>query len=77
MKMDIDNLGERIQIIFDAKKIKQRDVVSKGIIQQSAFAKIASGRQKINQDFLESMQSVTDVNLHWLLTGKGEMISFD
>lgn len=67
------SLNQRISKICADKKVKQNDLVKQGFGSKQTIHGILTGKQKPNSQFLEDfINTYSDVNARWLLTGKGE-----
>lgn len=69
--MDTKNLIERLKLVYQVKENKA--LGSAMGISASTVANWKTGDCKPNLEFIFSAVEPIDVNLHWLLTGNGEM----
>lgn len=58
----------RLELKISAQKLADSLNVSRGSIVQ-----YETGKRKPSYEFMESLHNVYNVNLNWLITGKGEM----
>lgn len=68
-------LGERIIAIRQNYHLKQNDFAARLQIKASAVSQMESNRIKPSLDTLLAITKTFGINLHWLLTGNGEMLA--
>jgi hypothetical protein len=69
------SLPQRLKAIMDHYQLSPNSFAEKLLVQRSSLSHLFNGRNKPGWDFLEKLTSVyPEVNLDWLITGKGEMI---
>ena len=69
---------DRINILLKAKNITARQFAEEIGIQPSGMSHILSGRNNPSLDFvLKVMKRWPEVNINWLMFGKGEMLQAD
>lgn len=69
---------ERIKNLITVKNLSASGLAAEIGVQRSSVSHILSGRNKASLDFvLKLKESFTDLNLDWLLYGKGEMFVRD
>ncbi len=67
---------ERIKKIIDAQNLSSSAFANEIGVQRSSVSHVLSGRNKPSLDFIIKIKErYPDVNLDWLLSGKGGMIS--
>lgn len=68
-------LIERLKQIRNVLNLNQIDFAKKIGMSQSTYANFESGIRSVKQEFLENLAEKYNINIHWLLTGKGEMFA--
>ncbi|MBE2246726.1 MAG: helix-turn-helix transcriptional regulator [Candidatus Competibacteraceae bacterium] len=72
------SISERIQAIMDGLGLHASQFADRLSIQRSSLSHFFTGRNKPGWDFLEKLsQAFPEVNIRWLLTGKGNMFHGD
>jgi transcriptional regulator with XRE-family HTH domain len=72
--MIMKTLGSRLKDVFRLNNIKIDDICNITNKKQPTISTYLSDRTFPNQEFFDALtQLAPDINLHWLLTGKGEM----
>ena len=66
-------IGSRIKEYRKAKSLTQKDFAEKINIPQSTLSSIENEKWFPSSEIILSLVQNTDINLYWLLTGKGEM----
>ena len=67
-------MDKRLQRFLDAENITQSLLAEKLGVAKASISHILAGRNKPGFDFIQSMaQCYPDLNLDWLITGKGKM----
>ena len=83
IKKDFENnkkdrtIGDRLVEWRENKKIKSIDLSKKTGIPQTTISKIESNLQQPSSVTLARILETTDINIGWLLTGKGPMLLHD
>jgi transcriptional regulator with XRE-family HTH domain len=73
MLNSLENIGQRLKECREAKKYSQKAFSEQlGILQQS-LSKYENGAQSIPDDIKLKLAIDFQVNIHWLVTGKGSM----
>ncbi len=67
------SISTRIKELRDSKNMNQSAFAQKIGASQAAISRYERGDRAPDSDFLRSLVDVFDVNLTWLLTGRGEM----
>jgi len=68
-------IGQRIKQIRTALGIKQVELAKVLKMNPSAVSKIESGRTNPSLETLSELGKIYNINLHWLITGTGEMFN--
>ncbi len=67
-------MNNRLQRFLDAENITQSQLAEKLGVAKASISHILAGRNKPGFDFIQSMaQNYPDLNLDWLIAGKGKM----
>ena len=67
-------MDKRLQRFLDAENITQSQLAEKLGVAKASISHILAGRNKPGFDFIQSMaQCYPDLNLDWLIAGKGKM----
>ncbi len=67
-------MNSRLQRFLDAENITQSQLADKLGVAKASISHILAGRNKPGFDFIQSMaQCYPDLNLDWLIAGKGKM----
>lgn len=67
-------MDKRLQRFLDAEDITQSQLAEKLGVAKASISHILAGRNKPGFDFIQSMaQCYPDLNLDWLIAGKGKM----
>lgn len=69
----IKEVGLRVKAVRDKLNLKQGAYAKKLDISQSFLSYIEKGQRKPSYELLLSLLSVFNVNLHWIVTGAGDM----
>jgi transcriptional regulator with XRE-family HTH domain len=72
MKLQIE-VGKRIQQIRKALNLTQEEFGQSLGISKASLSEVESGKYKASIDLLEGMVKKCNVNLHFVITGEGEM----
>jgi transcriptional regulator with XRE-family HTH domain len=75
--IDLKVVGERVAAVRAALNLRQNQFAQKLHVSQSFLSYIEKGQRKPSFEFLISMLSNLQVNLHWFFTGQGEMFMVD
>ncbi|OQY37926.1 MAG: hypothetical protein B6226_04385 [Candidatus Cloacimonetes bacterium 4572_65] len=67
-------IGERIKEIRKVKKIKQVKLAESLKLKASALSQMESGKIKPSIDTMTKLCDAYGINLHWLITGNGNML---
>jgi transcriptional regulator with XRE-family HTH domain len=67
------DVGLRVKAVRDELNLKQGAFAKKLSISQSFISYIEKGQRKPSFELMSSLLSVFNVNLHWLVTGIGDM----
>lgn len=71
--VNIDDFVKRLEIILDYYGLNASSFADKIGVQRSSMSHLLSGRNKPSLDFVMKILEVfPDVDLYWLLNGKGE-----
>jgi transcriptional regulator with XRE-family HTH domain len=68
-------LGERVAMVRDHCDLNISRLARKLDISHSFLSQIISAKRKPSYEFLCGLSVKLNINLHWLFTGEGEMIS--
>jgi transcriptional regulator with XRE-family HTH domain len=71
----LTGFGQRIKNIRKALRLNQKDFASPLNISSSFLSEIENGKYKPGFDFFKNILDQFNVNLHYLLTGQGEMFN--
>ena len=67
-------MNQRLQQFIQAENINQAQLADSLSVARASVSNILSGRNKPGFDFLESLsRHYPDLNLEWLITGRGRM----
>jgi len=66
-------VSERVKLLLNKAAMSQRDFAKKLGISAPRLNNYLSGKHNIPQDLLIKMSELTNAELSWLLTGKGDM----
>lgn len=66
-------VSERVKLLLNKAGMSQRDFAKKLSISAPRLNNYLSGKHNIPQDLLIKMSELTNAELSWLLTGKGDM----
>ncbi len=66
-------IGKRIKALRLTLKVTQTDLAKKLNVKPSAISQIESGKINPSTEKMKLLTRLCDVNLHWLITGKGPM----
>ena len=66
-------LTDRLKIVITKSGLKQSEIAEKAETNAQYLNQILSGRNNPSLSLLTKIANVLDVNLHWLITGNGEM----
>ncbi len=67
-------MDKRLQRFLDAENITQSQLAEKLGVAKASISHILAGRNRPGFDFIQSMaQCYPDLNLDWLIAGKGKM----
>ena len=67
-------MNNRLQRFLDAENITQSQLAERLGVAKASISHILAGRNKPGFDFIQSMaQNYPDLNLDWLIAGKGNM----
>ena len=66
-------VSERVKLLLNKAAMSQRDFTKKLGISAPRLNNYLSGKHNIPQDLLIKMSELTNAELSWLLTGKGDM----
>lgn len=72
--MHIDELGDRLKALAPALRIELQEPAGKGGVMKATFSGYVSGDRLPRADTPPAWHKETHVDLHWLLTGEGEMV---
>ena len=71
-------MDEQLKKLINLMGISQKDFAESIGISPSAISEVIKGRvQSFNNETMLKIKETYNVNLHWLLTGKGEMFVDD
>jgi len=68
-----ESFGSRVRKIREALHISQTDFAAKTNMHSSYLSEIETGSRKVGQRIILKIASAYNVNLNWLLMGKGPM----
>lgn len=72
--MYMNTLGDRIKKAMQMRDIRISDICDVSGKKQSSISHYLTNRTFPNEEFFTALtQLMPDLNLHWILTGKGEM----
>ena len=67
--------NQRLKKFVESKNIKQKEFADILDSTQQYVSALLNGRRKLGSNLLERIEEhFTDINIHWLLTGEGEML---
>ncbi len=66
-------IGERLKQLRKSLKLSQIQLGEKLKIKASAISQMENGRIKPSMETMQNLSTLSGVNLHWLITGKGSM----
>jgi SOS-response transcriptional repressor LexA len=67
-------IGSRIKEIRKTRNIKQIELADRLNLKASALSQMESGKIKPSIDTMNKLCNLYGINLHWLITGKGNMV---
>lgn len=70
-------IKDRLKLIIDAKNISKADMSRILEFNEGSISNYFSGKEYPGRKFLTLLIEKLDVNVNWLLTGKGEMFIGD
>jgi len=68
-------LGARLKQIRDGKNLTQQEFARVLITSAGFISEIESGKRAPGSEFLFSLSRVFEINIHWLLTGEGDIFT--
>ncbi|AXR68249.1 transcriptional regulator [Leptospira mayottensis] len=68
-----DKLGDRISLLIDTLGISKKEFSVKAEISQAFLSQLISGQRALSIETLSKISQLFRVNIHWLLTGEGDM----
>lgn len=76
--VNIEEFSKRLKIIIDYYEITAASLADKIAVQRSSISHILSGRNKPSLEFvLKILNEFPEVELYWLLNGKGKFPSLN
>ena len=73
----IKDVGLRVKAVRDKLNLKQGAYAKQLGISQSFLSYIEKGKRKPSYELLLSLLSILNINLHWLVSGAGDMFNPD
>ena len=74
VKHHVRNMNKRLQQFLEAENISQAQLADRLKVARASVSNILSGRNKPGFDFLESLSlHFPELNLEWMVTGRGRM----
>ncbi|WP_082287857.1 helix-turn-helix domain-containing protein [Leptospira kirschneri] len=67
------NLGDRISLLIETLGISKKEFSVKAEISQAFLSQLISGQRALSIETLSKISQLFRVNVHWLMTGEGEM----
>ncbi|KAA1289092.1 helix-turn-helix transcriptional regulator [Leptospira interrogans] len=67
------NLGDRISLLIETLGISKKEFSVKAEISQAFLSQLISGQRTLSIETLSKISQLFRVNVHWLMTGEGEM----
>ncbi|WP_080600898.1 helix-turn-helix domain-containing protein [Leptospira borgpetersenii] len=67
------NLGDRISLLIETLGISKKEFSVKAEISQAFLSQLISGQRALSIETLSKISQLFRVNVHWLITGEGEM----
>ena len=71
--LSTDEIGNRIKEYRSNKKIKQKDLAKIIGIPSNTLSQYETGTIEMKASFLKDLAIKININIHWLVTGKGDM----
>lgn len=71
------DIGSRLRIVRKEFGFQQGDFAEKLGVLQNALSQYENGNRKVPDEIMHKLVDVFEVNINWLLTGKGEMFIGD
>jgi transcriptional regulator with XRE-family HTH domain len=65
--------AERLKLTRETLKLKQKEFAARLNISAASYSEIESGKYKPNYEFIYNLAKEFNVNLYYLLFGKGDM----
>ncbi|MDQ1355303.1 MAG: hypothetical protein QG657_5613 [Acidobacteriota bacterium] len=72
---NLKSVGDRVAIVKNHLKLNITEFSKQLEISHSFLSQIISGKRKPSYEFLCALSVKYNINLHWLFTGVGEMLS--
>ncbi|EKQ46516.1 helix-turn-helix domain-containing protein [Leptospira interrogans] len=66
-------MGDRISLLIETLGISKKEFSSKVGISQGFLSQLISGQRTLSMETLSKISQLFRVNVHWLMTGEGEM----
>jgi transcriptional regulator with XRE-family HTH domain len=70
-----DDISDRIRLIRNTLQMRQKDFADKVGISISSLSEMEKGKYKPNLDFITKLSSEFNVNLYYLIFGRGDMFT--
>lgn len=67
------HMGDRISLLIETLGISKKEFSSKVGISQGFLSQLISGQRTLSMETLSKISQLFRVNVHWLMTGEGEM----
>ncbi len=66
-------MGDRISLLIETLGISKKEFSVKAEISQAFLSQLISGQRTLSIETLSKISQLFRVNVHWLMTGEGEM----
>lgn len=66
-------MGDRISLLIETLGISKKEFSVKAEISQAFLSQLISGQRALSIETLSKISQLFRVNVHWLITGEGEM----
>lgn len=66
-------MGDRISLLIETLGISKKEFSVKAEISQAFLSQLISGQRALSIETLSKISQLFRVNVHWLMTGEGEM----
>ena len=73
----MDTIGNRLRAVRKEFGFGQNEFGERLGVNQNALSQYENGNRKLPDEIMQKLAEIFDVNINWLLTGKGEMFLCD